>query len=298
MGMKTDRVNWIIFTGTPDREADQKLQAHFRLHPLLLEDIFIDQRPKFVVYEEHLFVTLKIPVNIDQSRMEFEQVSFILGKNYLLTFLKKDSSPIDEAREQLRINTGSIRKKQTDYLLYRLMDIMIDSYYSVLDQVGEQTGNIEDKLPSDRTGHTFRKIQRLNKDMIYLHKALYPLRETIEGIIRNENGIIRKDTLPYFSNLENHVNHLIDSLDTHRDLVSGIFAIYLNMQNNRLNEIIRVLTIISTIFIPLSFIAGVYGMNFDYFPELRWRYGYYATWGVMVVIATTMVFYFRYKKWL
>lgn len=296
--LKKDHVNWVNLDGLSNTRIIDQLQAHFHLHSLLVEDILNDQRPKAEEYEDYLFVTLKMLYSIKGSEVDYEQISFVLGKNYLLTFQEKEGDLFDAFRERIRQDQGRVRKKKADYLMYRLIDITVESYYNVLDSIGEHIDEIENSIRIDTSDETFQKIQAIKKELIYLHKALYPLRDALGKVLKDESDFIQDENVPYFSDVYDHVIHLIDSLDTYRDLTSGLTDQYINIQNSKLNEVIRVLTIISTIFIPLTFIVGVYGMNFEYFPELNWKYGYATVWGVMLAIATGMLGYFRYKKWI
>ncbi len=293
-----DRVNWVNLDGLTKPSIIESLQSHFSLHSLLVEDITNDQRPKVEEYEDYLFVTLKMLYRIQGSEIDYEQISFVLGSDYLLTFQEKEGDLFDAFRERIRLDQGRVRKKGPDYLLYRLIDITVDNYYTVLDLIGDQIDEIETSLRTDSPNQSFQRIQAIKKELIYLHKALYPLREALGKILKDESEFIREDNLPYFRDVYDHVIHIIDSLDTYRDLTTGLTDQYMNVQNSKLNDVIRVLTIISTIFIPLTFIVGVYGMNFRHFPELEWEYGYVTVWAVMLAIAAGMLGYFRYKKWI
>jgi magnesium transporter len=179
-----------------------------------------------------------------------------------------------------------------------LMEIIVESYYNVLDTIGQQIEEIEDQIQHDASEETFKRVQALKKELIFLHKALYPLREGINRLAKDESNFIREENTRFFSDINDHVIHMIDLLDTYRDLAQGLTDFHINMQNQKLNEVIRMLTIISTIFIPLTFLVGVYGMNFEFFPELKWKYGYPAIWGLMILIAGGMIGYFKHKKWL
>ncbi|HYC87374.1 MAG TPA: magnesium/cobalt transporter CorA [Chryseosolibacter sp.] len=296
--IKPDRVNWINVDGLGQSHIIEKLQSHFCLHSLLVEDILNDQRPKAEEYEDHLFVTLKMLYKIDGPNIDYEQISFVLGPDFLLSFQEKEGDLFNPFRERIRLDQGRVRKKNADYLLYRLIDIIVNSYYDVLDSIGQQIEQIEDEIQADTSEHTFSKIQILKKELVFLHKALYPLREAMSKLTKDESNFIREENVRYFSDTNDHVIHLIDLLDTYRDLTSGLVDYYVNRQNNKLNQVIRMLTIISTIFIPLTFIVGVYGMNFEYFPELEWKYGYFAVWAIMLFIAGSMVAFFRHKKWI
>jgi len=296
--IRKEQVNWVNLDGLSNTTIIDKLQAHFNLHSLLVEDILNDQRPKAEEYEDYLFVTLKMLYRIDGPEVDYEQISFVLGMNYLLTFQEKEGDLFDAFRERIRQDQGRVRKKKADYLMYRLIDITVENYYNVLDTIGEQIDEIEEAIRTDTSDASFQKIQAIKKELIYLHKALYPLRDALGKILKDESDFIRKENIPYFSDVYDHVIHLIDSLDTYRDLTAGLTDQYMNIQNSKLNEVIRVLTIISTIFIPLTFIVGVYGMNFEHFPELEWRYGYATIWVVMISLAAGMLGFFRYKKWI
>lgn len=296
--IKKDQVNWVNLDGLSNPAIMDGLQNHFSLHSLLVEDILNDQRPKAEEYEDYLFVTLKMLYRIEGSEVDYEQISFVLGKNYLLTFQEKEGDLFDAFRERIRQDQGRVRKKKADYLLYRLIDVTVENYYNVLDNIGEQIDEIEISIREDTSDESFQKIQSIKKELIYLHKALYPLRDALGKVLKDESDFIQEENIPYFSDVYDHVIHLIDSLDTYRDLTSGLTDQYINIQNSKLNEVIRVLTIISTIFIPLTFIVGVYGMNFAYFPELQWKHGYATVWVVMLSIAGGMIGYFKYKKWM
>lgn len=296
--LEPDRVNWINLDGLTDTAIIEKLQSHFCFHSLLVEDILNEQRPKAEEYEEYLFVTLKMLYKINGPEIDYEQISFVLGKNYLLSFQEKEGDIFDPFRERIRLDQGRVRKKQADYLLYRLLEIIVESYYNVLDNIGEQIEEIEAEIERDVSQRAFAKVQVLKKELIFLHKALYPLREAVNRIAKDESNFIKEENYRYFSDINDHVIHIIDLLDTYRDLAAGLTDFHINMQNQKLNEVIRMLTIISTIFIPLTFIVGVYGMNFEVFPELKWKYGYFIIWGVMISLAASMIWYFKRKKWI
>ncbi len=293
---KPDLVNWVNLDGLSDTSIINKIGEHYSLHSLLLEDISLDQQPKVEEYDDYLFFSLKMLYRIEKNIIDYEQISFVLGKNYLISFQEKEGDLFGPLRERIRLDQGKIRKKKADYLLYRLVDIIVDNYYTVLDSIGQQIEQIEDDIYKNSDGQEFRKIQRLKKELIYLRKALYPLRDAMSKLIKDESGFIDSSNARFFSDIYNHVAHLIDSLDTYKDLTSGLMDIYINTLNTRMNEVMKVLTIISTIFIPLTFIVGVYGMNFDFMPELRWEHGYYGVWIFMLLVMIGMFWYFKYKK--
>ena len=281
----------------------QKIADHFRLHTLLVEDITSDHQPKVEEYDEYLFFTLKMLYRIEEGVIDYEQISFVLGKDYLLSFQEKEGDLFGPLRDRIRLDQGRVRKKKADYLLYRLIDIIVDNYYSVLDAIGQQIEIIEEEIYKNSTQQQFKNIQKLKKELIYLRKALYPLRDAMSKIIKDESGYIDPANLRYFADVYDHIIQLIASLDTYKDLTSGLMDIYINTNNTRMNEVMKVLTVISTIFIPLTFIVGVYGMNFNTekslwnMPELNSPYGYPGVMGVMILIVIGLIRYFKYKKW-
>ncbi|MBX2894542.1 MAG: magnesium/cobalt transporter CorA [Cyclobacteriaceae bacterium] len=293
-----DQTSWINVDGLTDEGLIQKISKHFNLHYLLVEDVLnTDHQPKADEFEDHLFFTLKMLYRIEGESIDYEHISFVLGKNYLLSFQEKEGDIFDNLRSRLKQDNGIIRKRGADYLLYRLIDSIVDSYYSILDSIGQRIEAIEDNISKSATELDFIEIQKLRKEFIYLRKVVYPLREALNKVIKNEEGFIEERNEKYFSDVYDHVIHLIDSLDTYKDLTSTLMDLYMNTINYRMNEVMKLLTVITTIFIPLSFIAGVYGMNFHNMPELEMHYGYYWILGIMGAIFLAMIGYFKYKKW-
>lgn len=295
--MKSDQVNWINVDGLTDSNTIEKLQAHFALHALLVEDILMDQRPKSEEYDDYLFFTLKMLFSINGSKIEYEQISFVLSTNYLLSFQEIAGDLFDPFRERIRLDLGKVRKKKADYLLYRLIDIIVDNYYVILDNIGEQIEDLEEHIHTSSSDRAFHKIQAIKKELIYLRKAVYPLREALSKVVKGETSFVEEENLRYYSDVYDHTIHLIDSLDTYKDLISSLMDIHINTMNRKMNEVMRLLTVITTIFIPLTFIAGIYGMNFEHMPELSWRYGYPATLITMGLVLGGMIYYFKKRKW-
>lgn len=294
------KVNWVNIDGLYNTDIIEKLQNHFNLHALLIDDVLDDQRPKFEEYDDYLFFTLKMLYSINGEHIEYEQISFVLGNNYLISFQQKEGDLFDNLRDRIRLDQGRVRKKKADYLLYRLIDIIVDNYYTVLEAIGDQIESIEEQIESEESQKTdlaFYQIQKIKKELIYLRKAVYPLRDAISAMTKDRTTFIQEENIRYFDDVYDHVVHLIDSLDTYKDLTSSLMDIHINTQNNQLNKVIKVLTIISTIFIPLTFIVGVYGMNFRYMPELEWAMGYPTVWIIMILMSVGMLGYFRYKRW-
>ncbi len=295
--LREDSVNWINVDGLSDRNILSKLGEHFNLHTLLLEDVCTEHQPKVEEYDEYLFFTLKMLYQIKDGVIDYEQISFVLGKNYLLSFQEKEGDLFGTLRDRIRLDQGRARKRGADYLMYRLVDIIVDNYYNVLDAIGYQIETIEEAIDHGSDNFEFHKIQKIKKELIYLRKALYPLRDALSKLIKEEYGLIDHANTRYFSDVYDHVVHLIDSMDTYKDLTSSLMDIHINYMNTRMNEVMKVLAVISTIFMPLTFIVGVYGMNFDFMPELRWKFGYLEVWVLMFLIAGGMILFFKHKKW-
>ncbi len=232
---------------------------------------------------------------IENGVVDYEQISFVLGKDFLLSFQEKEGDLFDNFRERIRLNQGRVRKLNGDYLLYRLIDIIVDNYYQVL--IPFQIEQIEEDVYQNPSEGNFLRIQKIKKDLLFLRKVLYPLRDALSKLLKDESGFIETATIKYFNDVYDHVVHLIDSLETYKDLNSGLMDIHINSMNTRMNEVMKVLTVISTIFMPLTFIVGVYGMNFDFMPELHWKWGYAFVWGIMILITIAMIRYFKFKKW-
>ncbi len=293
-----NRKNWLNVDGLSDRNLISLVADKFDLHHLIIEDIMnVDHQPKTDELEGHLFLTMKMFYRFDEEKIDYEHISFVLGKNYLLSFQEKEGDIFSGIRTRIKQDNGIIRKRSTDYLLYRLVDTIVDSYYSVLEKIGEQVETIEENISKNPSVEDFQNIQKIRKEFIYLRRVVYPLREAINKIVKNESGFIDENNEKYFADVYDHVIHLIDSLDTYKDLTSTMMDLYMNTINYKMNEVMKLLTIITTIFIPLSFIAGIYGMNFSNMPELRTENGYFVILGIMGVLFILMILYFRYKKW-
>lgn len=294
--LKPGVVNWINVDGLSDRTILERIGEHFNLHSLLLEDVCSEHQPKVEEYDDYLFFTLKMLYQIKDGNIDYEQISFVLGRDFLLTFQEKEGDLFGTFRERIRLDQGRVRKKHADYLFYRLVDIIVDNYYNVLDAIGYQIEQIEDEIHQGED-FEFQKIQGIKKELIYLRKALYPLRDALSKLIKEESPFVDPANERFFSDVYDHVVHLIDSMETYKDLTSSLMDIHINTMNTRMNEVMKVLAVISTIFMPLTFIVGVYGMNFKHMPELDWKLGYLGVWILMAGIAGAMVYYFKHKKW-
>jgi magnesium transporter len=296
----TPTVTWINIDGLHDIQIIDKLGMEFELHPLLLEDILSTrQRPKAEDFEKYFFIVLKmLHYNDGQQTVESEQVSIVLGPNFVISFQEIIGDVFDHVRDRIRNTKGRIRKMGPDYLAYSLIDAIVDGYFTILEKLGEKIEYLEEQLVTAPTEQTLQQIHRLKREMIVLRKSVWPLREVISGLQRTESKLISKVTSIYLRDVYDHTIQVIDTIESFRDMVTGMVDIYLSSISNRMNAVMKVLTIIATIFIPLTFIAGVYGMNFKYMPELQWRWGYGAVLLVMALVAVVMLIYFRKKKWL
>jgi len=293
-------VTWINIDGLHDVEVIEKIGKHFGFHPLLLEDILnTDQRPKMEDFESYIFIVLKM-LYYDQEEHEIkaEQVSLIFGSNFVISFQEREGDVFNFVRERIRNAKGRVRKAGADFLAYALIDAIVDNYFIVLEKIEEKIEDVEEELVTNQTPETLQTIHHLKREMIFLRKSVWPLREVISVLERGESVLIHESTGIYLRDVYDHIIQVIDSIETFREMISGMFDIYLSGVSNKLNEVIKVLTIIATIFIPLTFIAGIYGMNFEYMPELGWRWGYPVVWIFIVAVVITMLVYFRRKKWI
>ena len=294
-------VTWINVEGVHKVEIIEKLGECYGFHPLVLEDILnTDQRPKMEVYGDYIYIVLKMLYGGDtNSLIKAEQVSLILGKNFVISFQEgKEGDVFNPVRERIRSGKGLIRKMGADYLAYSLLDTIVDNYFLILEKLGEKVELIEEELVTHPTTKTLQEIQKFKNEMIFVRRAVWPLREVISGMGRKESPLIKETTEIYLRDVYDHTVQVMDTIEIYREMLSGMLDIYLSSVSNRLNSVMKVLTIIATIFMPLTFIAGIYGMNFKYMPELEWRWGYPAIWLFVFIIGISMLIYFRKKKWL
>jgi magnesium transporter len=293
-------VTWINIDGIHQVETLEKLGECFELHPLTLEDILnTDQRPKIEDFGDYMYIVLQM-FSYDDRNNEIitEQVSLILGRNFVLSFQENIGDVFNQIRERIRSGKGKIRKMGADYLVYALLDAIVDNYFIILEKIGEQIEFIEERLIINPASETLNNIHKLKREMLFLRKSVWPLREVISGMERGESSLIKGTTKIYLRDVYDHNIQIIDTIETLRDMLSGMLDIYLTSISNRLNAVMKVLTIIATIFMPLTFLAGIYGMNFKYMPELEWKWGYPLILLVMSTIGISMLFYFKRKKWL
>lgn len=294
-------VTWINVDGIHKVEIPEKLGECYGFHPLIIEDILnSDQRPKMEDFGGYIYIVLKM-LNLDSRTNSIisEQISLILGPNFVISFQEGHEGDVfNPVRERLRTGKGKIRKMGADYLAYSLIDSIVDNYFIILEKLGEKIESLEERLVTNPAGNVLREIHNLKREMLFLRKSVWPLREVISTMAKGESSLIHPSTGIYLRDIYDHTIHVIDTIETFRDMVSGMLDIYLSSISNRMNAVMKVLTIIATIFMPLTFLAGVYGMNFKYMPELEWKLGYPMIVLVMLIVALIMLFFFRKKKWL
>jgi len=298
---ETATVTWINIDGVHDGELIGKLGSSFGIHPLILEDIMnTAQRPKMEDLGEYIYVVLRM-LSIEKGKAGIlsEQVSLILGPNFVISFQESAGGDVfDPVRERIRTGKGRLRTLGADYLAYALVDAIVDNYFIVLERLGERVEGLEDELVSEPDQETLHELHELKREMIHVRRSVWPLREVISGLGRDESVLIQRGTGIFLRDVYDHTIQVIDTVESYRDMLSGMLDIYLSSVSNRMNQVMKVLTIIATIFIPLTFIAGVYGMNFRHMPELEWRWGYFVVVGSMLAIGVLMVILFKRKRWM
>lgn len=296
----TADVSWVHLSGIHRIDIIEKIGIQFNIHPLVLEDIVnSNQRPKLEESTDYVYIVLKMIRYVESTQtMEFEQISMVVGSNYIISFQENDNMIFQQIRERIKNTNGKIRTKGVDYLAYALIDCIVDHYYVALEYLGEKIELLEDQLMVDPGPNVLKEIHNLKTEMLFIRKAIWPLREIINVLARGDSPLFSHGTLIYLRDVYDHVIQVIDTVEMYRDMVTGMFDIYISSVSYKLNEVMKVLTIIATIFIPLTFIVGLYGMNFKYMPELEWEWGYPAVLLLMGFITIFMISYFRRKKWI
>lgn len=295
-----ETITWINVNGLNHVNEIEKLGKDFELHPLIIEDIAnTKQRPKLDEHEEYVFVVLKMLYFDKEQNLKFENISFVQGSNYLLSFQESDGDVFDSVRERLRNSKGRVRSQGADYLLYVLMDAIVDNYFNLMEVMGEKIEELEENLFEEKSNNDLiQEIHNLKREILKIRRAVYPLREVVNRMDKVEASLVTEKTQLYLRDLYDHVIQVSESIDIQRELIWSLMDMYMTTISNRMNEVMKVLTIMATIFIPLTFIAGVYGMNFENIPELKFQYGYFVLWGVMVVVFLGMLYYFKRREWL
>lgn len=291
---------WVNINGLQDTALISKIGQKLNLHPLLLEDILnTNHRPKMDEYDNYLFFTLKIVVvNKKSKKLVQEQVSFVLGDNWLLSFQEQFSPIFDIIYKRLQENKGIIRQKGVDYLMYSIIDVIVDHYFFVSEYFNDKVEQLEEKVLKDPSQDSLQNIQSLKRQLLNFRRSILPLREAVASLQKYYITLIEENTFRYLRDVYEHLIHLTDNLDAQRDMLANIMDLYLSGISNKMNEVMKLLTVISTIFIPITFISGLYGMNFENMPELHWKHGYFITLAIMFLIVLIMIFYFKRKKWL
>lgn len=296
----SETTSWINIDGVHDVNILETIGKHFEIHPLTLEDILnTNQRPKIDEYPNYLYIVLRMFFLDEKDKsLKNEQVSLILTKNYLITFLEDAGDVFDPVRERLRKSATKMREYGTDYLAYALIDSIVDSYFHILEKIGEEVEGLEDSVVLNPDRNDIQSIHLLRREMILLRRAIWPLREVISSLQRNEIDFIEEKTRIYLRDVYDHTIQVIDTIESYRDMIVGMLDTYLSSTSNKLNEVMKVLTVISTLFIPLTFLAGVYGMNFRHFPELGYDWMYpWGFWIITILVVIAMAIYFKRKKW-
>jgi magnesium transporter len=294
-----ETVTWINVSGVHKVDVLEAIGKQFGLHPLLLEDIAnTDQRPKLDDYETCLFLVVKMLTGTDRGDTLVEQISFVIGRNYVLSFQENGTDVFRPVRDRLRSGKGRLRQHGSDYLLYALVDAVVDEYFAVLEMLGEKIEALQERVVANPNPDTLKDIHALKRQLLFVRRAVWPLREALNSLSRAEHPFLREPIKVFFRDVHDHVIQIVDTIETLREMVSACLDIYLSSVSYRLNAVMRVLTVITTIFMPLSFIASIYGMNFEHMPELKWEWGYPLILGVMGLVAGGMLIGFRQRKWL
>lgn len=294
-------VAWLNIDGIHRTGIIEGIGKKFGMHALAMEDIVnSSQRPKVEDFEEYILIIVKMMYESEKAPGEIisEQVSIVLGNDYVISFQEREGDLFGKIRDRIKSGKGRIRKSGADYLAYALLDAIVDGYFVTLEKLGDRLETIEEELLNNPGKSVSRRMHTLKRELIFLRKSVWPLREAISGLRRAESPLIKESTKVYLNDLYDHTIQVIDTVETFRDMLSGMFDIYLSSISNKMNEVMKVLTIIATIFIPLTFIAGVYGMNFEYMPELSWGGGYFLVLGIMAGIGLSMLLYFKKKRWI
>lgn len=291
---------WLNVVGLNDAETLTAIGEQFGVHPLVLEDIArTGQRPKMEEYEGYIFVVLKmLSFDDDTQSVEYEQIAMVMGPDFLLSFQERVGDVFDVLRERMHIPHSKLRTSGIDYLTYRLLDVTVDHYFIVLERIGDRIEGLEATLMHNTDSDQLATIHSLKQETLVLRKSVWPLRELLTRLERDGSGLIQPETRLFLRDVYDHAIEVIDTVETIRDLISGMLDVYLTNVSNRMNEVMKVLTIISTIFVPLTFIVGIYGMNFQYMPELSEPWAYPVVWGIMVAVVVAMLIFFRRKRWL
>lgn len=298
--MARDSVTWINVSGIHDLSIIKTMGNLFDLHPLLMEDVVNTRhRSKIDDYDDYLFIVLKMAFqDPEDSSVLFEHVCLVMGDRYIVSFQEREGDVFGPVRDRLKKAKGRIRTSGVDYLGYALIDMIVDHYYVVLEQIGETLDDIQEEALASPTPKTLNAIHDARHQVIFLRKTIWPMREMIGSLLRGSSDLFNEKTMVYLQDVYDHIVQVIETVDTYRDVLSGVLDTYMSSVSNKMNEVMKVLTVMATLFIPLTFLAGIYGMNFKYMPELEWRYAYPVFWVLVIVVFSLMIWWFKNKKWL
>ena len=293
-------LQWITVDGVHDVDLLTKIGERFSLHPLVVEDIGnTTQRPKIEQFDDYIFIAMKmITYNAETSEVRSEHVSIVFGQGFVLSFLEDAGDVFDPVRKRIESGKGRIRSMGSDYLVYALLDSIVDRYFDVIEGLGERIEELEEEVVTQPEVSTLTGIHKVKRELIYLRRSVWPVREIVNALIRDESHFVHSEVKLFLRDLYDHSIHVVDTIETLRDIVSGTLDVYLSSVSNKLNQVMKVLTVMSSIFIPLTFVAGVYGMNFHYMPELEWKWGYPTVMFGMFVLAVGLLRIFQRKQWL
>lgn len=295
-----DSVTWVIIEGLTNVGIVEKIGELFGIHPLVLEDILnTHQRPKLEEYDDYLYLVLKSLLPEDgRFSVSYEQISLLVLENFVFTFKEKTDELFYPVLQRIRISNSRFRSLCSDYLMYAILDTVVDQGFILIDALDDAVTSVEDELFASPTQDTLNTIQMLKREVIIIRRNMSPIRELMAGLLRSESGLIHEGTYLYFRDVSDHTTRVIESIESYRDILSGMLDIYISSISNKMNEVMKVLTVFASIFIPLTFLAGIYGMNFDYMPELKWKWAYPTLWVAFIAIPAVLLVYFRKKKWL
>jgi len=297
----SDTVTWVIIEGLTNVDIVDRIGKMFDIHQLVLEDILnTHQRPKFEEFDDHLYIVLKclLPEG-DQFTVAYEQISLLVLKNFIFAFKEKKDDFFHPVQQRIRSSNGRLRKLGADYLTYSILDAIVDQNFILIDSLDEAVTSLEDiLLAAEPTKNTLKTIQKLKKEVISIRKHVSPVRELIAGMLRSESDLIDEKTRIYLRDVSDHTIRVTESIESYREILTGLLDIYISSVSNKMNEVMKVLTVFASIFIPLTFLAGIYGMNFEYMPELKWKWAYPVLWTVFITVPVVLLIYFRKKKWL
>jgi len=295
-----DSVTWVIIEGLANVGIVEKIGELFGIHPLVLEDILnTHQRPKLEEYDDYLYLVLKSLLPEDgRFSVSYEQISLLVLENFVFTFKEKTDELLYPVLQRIRISNSRFRSLRSDYLMYAILDTVVDQGFILIDALDDAVTSVEDELFASPTQDTLNTIQMLKREVIIIRRNISPIRELMAGLLRSESGLIHEGTYLYFRDVSDHTTRVIESIESYRDILSGMLDIYISSISNKMNEVMKVLTVFASIFIPLTFLAGIYGMNFDYMPELKWKWAYPTLWVAFIAIPAVLLVYFRKKKWL